>query len=335
MARTKSATPDAATRVLALHGPEQAVQKDHLDALRTALEKQHGEVQTVGFDGKSATLADVFDELRGYSLMGGYKLVVVDPADDFLKAHREALERYAADPVDHATLVLRVGTWHKGKLDKVIEKVGAVIKCEPPKPAEAVARLVARAKQRHGLTLERPAAQMLVDRLGVHLTALETELDKLAAMVGEGETIITTAMVQEAVGQSNDEKAWVVQEAVLGAMASQRPGQAIAKVRELIDVGGQPEVLVMYSVADLMRKLAIAGQMKADGASDTEIGKAMRLWGPGRLAMFIKVLERLGSPRAARLLGRALDADARSKSGLGNANRNLEAFCATLADVPR
>ncbi|MEL7088990.1 MAG: DNA polymerase III subunit delta, partial [Planctomycetota bacterium] len=180
----KSVALDASVRVLALHGPEEAIKKEKIDQLLAALEAEHGEVQRFTFDGKLATLADVFDEVRGYSLMGGYKLVVLDPADDFVKAHREPLERYAQNPVDHATLVLRAGTRHRGNLDKHIAKVGAVLKCEPPKPAEVVARLVARAKNVHGLTLDRPAAQLLVDRLGVHLTRLETEVDKLAAMAG-------------------------------------------------------------------------------------------------------------------------------------------------------
>ena len=182
----KSVEMDAHVRVLAVHGPEDAIKKEKIDQLRAALEKEHGEVQRFTFDGKIATLAEVFDEVRGYSLMGGYKLVIVDPADDFVKAHREPLERYAQNPVDHATLVLRAVGWNRGNLDKYIAKVGAVIKCEPPKPAEAVARLVARAKDVHGMSIERPAAQLMVDRLGVHLVRLETELDKLAAMAGDG-----------------------------------------------------------------------------------------------------------------------------------------------------
>lgn len=358
----KSVELDASVRVLALHGPEDAIKKEKIDGLLAALEAEHGEVQRFSFDGKIATLADVFDEVRGYSLMGGYKLVVVDPADDFVKAHREPLERYAQNPVDHATLVLRAGNWHRGNLDKYIAKVGAVIKCEPPKPAEAVARLVARAKNIHGLTLDRPAAQLLVDRLGVHLTRLETELDKLAAMAGalspKGRSLkasggggIDRAMVEAAVGKSSDEKAWEVQESVLAAMAPPpaygRPapgnggrnsggasggGAIVEKVRELIDLGGQPEVLVMYFVADLARKLAVGGQMRAAGESDAAIGKALKLWGP-RQRTFMDVLRSVGPDGGAALLDKALTADARSKSGFGPAGRNLEGLCVQMADV--
>jgi DNA polymerase-3 subunit delta len=334
MAKAKPAILDASTRVLALHGPEDAVKQDYIANLRKNLEKVHGELDTHAFDGKIATLSDVFDEVRGYSLMGGYKLVIVDPADDFVKAHREALERYASAPVDHATLVLRAGAWHRGKLDKAIDKVGAVIKCEPPKPAEAVKRLIAHAKSKHQVALEKPAAHLLVDRLGVQLVRLETEVDKLAAMVGgsEGSSAITADMVEQSVGKASDEKAWEVQEAVLQSLADGSGRAALDKTHELIETGGQPAILVMYFISDLARKLAVGGQMKADGASDSEIGRALKLWGP-RQGLFMRVLKSIGSIKAARLLQQALDADARSKSGFGDAERNLEGFCAVLADV--
>lgn len=339
----KSVELDANVRVLAVHGPEDAIKKEKIDQLRTALEKEHGEVQRFSFDGKVASLAEVFDELRGYSLMGGYKLVVVDPADDFVKAHREPLERYAQNPVDHATLVLRAIGWNRGNLDKYIAKVGAVIKCEPPKPAEAVARLVARAKDVHGMSIDRPAAQLMVDRLGVHLVRLETELDKLAAMAGalspKGRSMkssggIDRAMVEQAVGKSSDEKAWEVQESILAAMGSREAsgGAIVTKVRELIDLGGQPEILVMYFVADLARKLAVGGQMRAAGEPEGAIGKALKLWGP-RQRLFMDVLRKVGPDGGAKLLDMALTADARSKSGFGPAGRNLEGLCVQMADV--
>ena len=352
MARSTQTAPslDASVRVLALHGPEQAVQKEKLDELIAALEAEHGPVQRFDFDGKVAPLAEVFDEVRGYSLMGGYKLVVVDPADDFVKAHREPLERYARSPVDHATLVLRAGTWHRGNLDKLIAKVGAVIKCEPPKPAEAVSRLVRRAKDLHGLTLDRPAASLLVDRLGVHLTRLYTEVDKLAAMAGAlstkdramksaGTGRIDRAMVEAAVGKSSDEKAWEVQETLLAAMrppsrgasGGNAGGPLLEKVRELIDLGGQPEVLVMYFVADLARKLAVGGQMLAAGEPEAAIAKTLKLWG-GRQRSFMEVLRAVGPDGGGRLLERALTADARSKSGFGSAARNLEGLCVQMSD---
>ncbi|MEE9405115.1 MAG: DNA polymerase III subunit delta [Algisphaera sp.] len=330
MARVAPPPITADTRVLALHGPEDVVKKDHVNALKAALAKVHGEVDVYDFDGKAASLADVFDEVRGYSLMGGYKLVVVDPADDFVSTHRAALERYAQNPVDHATLVLRANVWRKGNLDKHIAKVGAVVKCDPPKPAEVVSRLVARAKNLHGMAMAKPAAQLLVDRVGLHLTRLETEVDKLAAMAGgAGQKGIDRALVESAVERGNDEKAWEVQGPILQALISGQSGAALEKVHELIDLGGQPETLVMYFISDLSRKLAVGGRMMASGEGEARVAQALKLWGPQK-GLLLRAMKTLGAQGGAKALDRALTTDARSKSGFGTMLRNLEGLCVTL-----
>ncbi|MEZ6189670.1 MAG: hypothetical protein R3C45_00080 [Phycisphaerales bacterium] len=147
--RTKSTAPalDADTRICVLHGPEQWLKARYLQDLRKALDEAHGETETFTFNGETASLSDILDELRSYALMQHHKIVLLDSADVFLKKnedYRRALERYAEKPVDHGTLVLRSDTWNKGNLDKLIAKVGAVIKCEPLKPAEAKAWLIKR-----------------------------------------------------------------------------------------------------------------------------------------------------------------------------------------------
>ncbi|MEM9347641.1 MAG: DNA polymerase III subunit delta [Planctomycetota bacterium] len=325
----QAATVSAKTRFLVLHGPEQMVMAEHMDALKAAIAAEHGDYEIFRFDGKAATLSDVFDELRGYSLMSTYKLVIVDEAEAFVKAHRAALERYAESVVDHATLVLRTPAWHKGNLDKAIAKVGAVIKCEPPKPAEAARWLVARATSHHCSELKQNAASALVERVGPHLMLLDAELGKLAVMSSDG--VIDMKIIDEAVGQSSDAKAWVMQEPLLVGMARGSASEPLEMVRELIDLAGHDPVPVMWAAMDLCRKLSVAWAMKASGENEQAIGKAMRLWGP-QVKPFMDVVRKLDAATATRLLQTSLRADARTKSGLGQARRNLEALCVTLAD---
>lgn len=342
---TRKSTPavSADTRILVLHGPEQMVMQEHMDALKAALTKTHGEIETFRFDGKSATLADVFDELRGYSLMSSYKLVIVDEAEPFVKANRPALERYAESVVDHATLVLRSAGWHKGNLDKKIAKVGAVIKCEPPKPPEAARWLIERAKTHHDAELKPNAASALVERVGPHLMLLDAELGKLAVMApgiapgmapagaGKSQSVIDVALVEQAVGQSSDAKMWVIQEPLLAGMARHSAREPLEMVRELIDLAGHEVVPVTWAALDLCRKLSVAWAMKAAGENEGAIGKAMRLWGP-QTRPFMAVVRQLDAASATRLMQTALTTDARTKQGLGEARRNLEALCVMLTD---
>lgn len=332
--RAKSSTDfTPQTRIVVLCGVEDLIKRRRLDELRAVLSEAHGEVETFAFDGRTAQLADVFDELRSFSLMQTYKLVVVDEADLWVKTHRAAVERYAEAPVDHATLVLRSTTWNKGNLDKLIEKVGGIVKCDALSPAEAQAELTRKAKDELGASLPVQSAGLLVERLGTELCRLEGELAKLALMVEPGKPI-TPELVASVVGRSNDEQAYVVQDAVLEAIASGRCGEPIAKAHDLVDLGGQADVLVNYFVADLMRKLTTAMEAKRANVPEAEIAKRAKVWG-GRARPFFEALKKLDDAKAGRWFDGAVEADARSKSGLGDPLRNLERFCVSLADRGR
>lgn len=316
-----------------LHGPEAGLAQEHRRKLVATLEAAHGELDVSEVDGKTAQLADVLDELRGYSLMGGYKLVVVSSAEAFVQAHRAAMERYADGPVDHATLLLEADAWRPGNLDKAIKKVGQVIKCDALRHDAAASWAVNRARERHDAVLDTSAAAMLVQRVGASLLGLDAAIGKLAAMAavpGGGSPRIDKALVQRETEETSEEKAWVIQSALLAGLGSRRPAKMFALVEELIARSGQPEVLVMWAAADLGRKLAQAAEMRAAGAGPTEIGKALRLWGRAQQE-FDRATRGLEPARARALFAEALRLDGRAKRGLGDPRRLLEAFCVEVA----
>lgn len=332
-ASKKPGTLDATVRVLILHGPEQMLQRERLAELRHAMQQAHGEVETLHFDGESATLADVLDELRSFGLMQQYKIVIVDKAESFVSTHRAALERYAEGPVDHATLVLKSDTWRAGNLDKKVAKVGAKVECKPLTTAAATAWLVKHAADTYQRKLERQAAGMLVAHIGCSLMRLDSELGKLVLLV-EADQPITRELIEQVVGRGSDDAAYVVQDAVLNSLMARqhRAGVAIAGVHEVIDIAGQPAVLVAYFIADLVRKLNEAWHMKAQGMTEGTIAKDLKLWGE-RQRTFMQVLRKLDEPTLAMLFDRITELDRRAKSGFGETVRNLECFCVELADT--
>lgn len=310
-----------------LHGKESFLQSLYMRQLRTALEKKtNTEIETIRYDGPKATLADVFDELRSFGLMQQHKLVVVDDADEFVKEHRAALERYAADPVDSATLLLRAQKWNKGNLDKAIAKIGLLAKCEPFTHARAEKWVADHCLKRHKVKLPHRAASLLVDHLGADLGRLDAESAKLAAATPPGESI-SPEQVEQLVGHNSDEAAWEIQEALLSGNSN----QALAKLHELTDLAGQPDVLITYFVADLVRKLHHAAVMLSQRQNDFTICKSLKIWGD-RQKPFMKAAKRLGPTRAAALLKELVTMDRRAKTGYANGLRNLECFCVRFAD---
>ena len=336
--KTAQVKIDARTRVLVLHGPEPMRRREYLDQLRQAITAEHGEVDPIRFDGETAGLADVLDGLRTLSLLSAYKIVVVDAAATFVTTHRKAMERYAESPVESATLVLISDTWRPGNLDKLIAKVGVVAKCETPSRPEATTWLIERAKTAHERKLSSDAAEQLVGRIGCDLMRLDSELGKLAVLVGKADAI-DAGLIDELVGRGSDEQAWAIQEAVLEAIVGGpgvEPGGAgvgkvMAKIHELVELAGQADVLVTYFVADLFRKLYLAEQMQRQGVSQAQIGRELKLWGPRQRLVF-EAATRLGRVTIGRLFDEVIEADRRAKSGRGDSVGNLECFVAQLAD---
>jgi len=341
-ASTKPIDLGTATRVLILCGSEEMTKREVFQELRAAINKAvDADIDPKQLDGARVQPSEVFDELRTMSLLQPYQLVVVDDADQFVKSYRDMLERYAENPAEGSTLVLRSTNWNSPKLDKLVDKVGAKVKADALSHADAASWLIKRATSHHQRKLDKACATTLVDRLGTGLMRLDNELAKLALMVGEGEAI-DGKMIDQLVGRSSDEQAWAAQEAVLAALASvgkqkntndssTPAGRAIEAIHELIDLAGQPEVLVMYFVADLVRKLHLAATMRKQRVNDFQIGSELKLWGPRKDAFFA-VLNRLDSRVTGNMLRRIVRLDARSKSGFGKPLPNLECFCATLAD---
>ena len=328
--RAMAAAPDASMRFVILHGKDGFLASERLRALEQDLGKRFDGVSRFDFDGASARVVDVLDELRTFGLLSVHKLVVIDRADQFVagEENRRALERYAESPMQEATLVLRSETWRPGNLDKLVAKVGAIFKCEPPDAGDAAAWCTRRAK-RHGIEVDADAAAALVDRVGNDLARLDGELAKYGAYLAsepEGARRLTPALVTRLTGQTREEAAWQVQEAVLTG----RPAEAVRQVRELVEISQAPEQLILWSLVDLARKLHDAARLLAEGTPEAAVARQVKLWGPST-APTLSAARRLGPGRAARLLDEAVDLDRRSKSGLaGELPRTLEAFVALV-----
>lgn len=331
MAR-KPAHPPSLPRILVLVGDSPFQIAERTMELRAAIDAAHGEVEVIRFDAAAAP-ALVLDECRTFGLMPRHKLVIVDDADQFVKeSSRPLLERYASAPADSATLLLRAAKWNKGKLDALIEAVGAIEKLADPSPASASAWAVSRARTHHRAALERPAADLLVERLGCELGRIDSELGKLALLADESQgargAAITRALVAEFVGASREDEVWGLQQVVLGG----RPEEALARLREALEIARHSPVLVTFAMMDLARKLYGASRGAREHRNPREITALFKMWGPAAEPTLAGG-RALSPASAATLLHRAVECDSRQKSGLGSPARNLEVLAMRFASA--
>ncbi len=315
----------ASMSTVILHGKESFLMSRYTADLVQVLEKEHGDIESIVFDGDTVALSTVLDEIRTFDLLMRHKLVIVDHADSFLAAKgadkkntRKALERYVESPVSSATLLLRATSWRPGKLDKLVAKNGIVHKLQNYNETDTTRWCVARCKKEHGCSLDHLGAQLLVQRIGVSLTRLDTELGKLSARVAPS-TTITKENVLEMVGVSKEEQAWEIQSMLLTGNG----GASVIKLGELLDISKQPRELLMWSVVDLTRRLSAASTMLSNGSSASEVRSSLKLFGDGGNRM-LAIAKRKTPVQFANLFTDAVAIDARTRSGLLDGRRGLE-----------
>jgi DNA polymerase-3 subunit delta len=271
-------------------------------------------------------LAEVLDECRSFGLMQQHKMVVVDNADQFVKGDNRTLaERYAQDPSDGATLVLRSTKWNAGKLDDLIAEVGTIVKCDEVDDATAATWAMRRAEKRYQAKLDSTAAAQLVARVGAELGRIDSELAKLA-VAGDNPGVITAALVQQFVGRSREEEVWDIQSTLLGGSVP----RAVAHVRDLIEVSKQPTVMISWAMTDLARKVHAASRGAKAGVNPFELAKTLKLWGPSRDAI-LNIARKINPDAAASLLDACVKADIKQKTGLGDPQRTLEVLAMRFA----
>lgn len=327
----------AQPRMVVLTGKEPFLLAQGARDLAKALEEAFGPTDQWTFDGETAELSDVLDELRSYALIQHHKLVILDRADVFLAGgrresedsrkagtrRRRALEAYAAGPAPEATLLMRSETWRPCKLDKLVP----VIKCEPLKPAEAVRWCTDKCEPRHGRAIDRAAATLLVELVGPDLSRLDSELAKLSAFVA-AEAAIGVKDVKVLVGVGRQERAWALQSAIVAG----KPGNACVKLHELLEVSQLDKTLVTWAISDLLRRLHTAAQLLRQGELVHAWTVKLRLFGAEGDRM-VEIARRCEPGRLARLLAMTVETDQRNKSSGGDPVRNLEALTLLVTDT--
>lgn len=323
-----SAPLDASTSVAILHGKDAFLRAQHTAALRRTLEASAPSLDVLSFDGATAKAADVLDECRSFGLMAGHKLVVVDNAEAFVKEDtRPLLERYCQAPSDSATLILRADRWYKGKLDDMVARVGAVIKCDALTPAAAADWLINYAADAHHAPIDRATAQRLVSRVGTDTGRLAGEIGKLAVAAGQSKPI-TPDLINDLVGETREEDAWAFQD----TLARGNPEDILAGLGRLLDNAPRDTaVLVTISMIDLAKKLHAVGDAIAAGQNSRSVAGRLKIWPPDRVAVIADRAAATTPARLRALYHAAVDADVRQKSGLGRSHRTLERLALKFA----
>ncbi|MHC5033720.1 MAG: DNA polymerase III subunit delta [Planctomycetota bacterium] len=279
------------------------------------------------FEG-SPEACDVFDELNTVPFLGlaGRRLVVVESGEAFLRGNAGRLLQYLQHPATSSMLVVcldrldpkkpfgrprddpdeekaRQRTWRA--LAKAV-RACTIVDCKTPSWREARQWVRSRGEQ-IGKRLTPRAVDLLVEAIGPHLMALEEELEKLAAYVGQ-ETTIAERDVGEVVPQARARSAFDLADAVSRGDVA----QSLALCGRLLLAGERRERIISVLALQL-RRLWQAKRLCATGVGEAEVARQTGM--PDfAVRRSMKVLPTLSEERLARQFEILSAADVESKT---------------------
>ena len=301
--------------VYALVGSDPFLQ---LQKLREIAAQLPPDAQRTDFDGETAQLGDVLDELQSFAMFGGgTKLVIVRETDALITRYREQLEDYVNKPSTSATLVLRLNSLPATqRIAKAIAKVGAVESCSPPKDLARWA--IDHAKHAHKITLMPDAAKVLVDYVGADLGRIDTELAKLAIQCDAGKVSLDTVCAN--VAFTREREMWDL----TNAMAAGDTAEALRRWRQLIQSDPSAEFRAVTWLGIWL------GDVAAVVNRSPAVNKLSWKYKDG-FEKFKASASAMGKEGYRRALDRLTEIDKQSKSGVGDAAENVERFILAIA----
>lgn len=140
--------------------------------------------QPIRFTGSDCDLREVLDSMQTWSLLGN-SVIVLDEVEKLSKKNTQVL----IENLEACAGFALFGARSKVKDFAVsIEKIGVVLDLTDEKPWDKEKRLIEELLERAGKTgkkLMPDAASLLLERTGIDLALLQSEIDKLICFVGE------------------------------------------------------------------------------------------------------------------------------------------------------
>lgn len=317
--------------ILLLHGPDELLRTERLDALRAALgSREMAELGVTWFDGRKTAVAEICHTCDVMPFLTPRRLVVVEGLLTYLRRRSQAGKGGAGDdaePEDAAaasssskerqallaylpqmpatTDLALVEPEEISKSDPVVKKLSElarqgqaeIVLCQAP-PQNELAGWISQRAQQKGAAIERAAAQELATYIGRNLRLIDNELEKLAAYrAGQGaitrqDVRLLTPYVQEA--NIFD---------MVDAIGRRDGPTALRLLRELERDGAAPLYLLSMIVRQFRILIQVADQMSRGLGKDaiaSAIGlhpyptqKAMQQSSQWRMAELEAVYDRL------------------------------------------
>ena len=283
-----------------LHGEEDLLRIEALDALRTAARQQgylNRESHTV--EGSGFDWASLLAEAGSSSLFADRKLLEIHiPGGKPGKQGGDVLQALAANlPQDTVTLLVLPKldkTQIQSKWFATLAKYGTILEAKAVTPAALPAWIRARLN-RNGLNIESDALALFAERVEGNLLAAKQEIEKLA-LLHPGGHLLTMADAEGAVAEVARFDVFQLSAAWMGGDVR----RTVHLVEGLQAEGDEPILHVWALAEDIRTLLRLSAAMK-QGKNPQSVRNELRLWGD-KLTLAPQAARRIGALRLVAAL---------------------------------
>jgi DNA polymerase-3 subunit delta len=156
----------------------------------------------------------------------------------------------------------------------------AVVRCDPPRKAQALAAFIAAEANRQGVEVDRAAIALLAERTGPQLLMLRQEIAKAALFAGPGAKV-KAKHVAESTSDVAEEPIWDLTDAI----GDGRCGDALALLGKLLQSGSAPPAILGAFVGHFRKLTSVrnGGTVTGPPFAIRKLESQSRRFSPGRL----------------------------------------------------
>jgi DNA polymerase-3 subunit delta len=287
------------------------------------------------FSAKEDDVAVILGQARTMPMLAPMQVIFASDAeawdrlgDDSRESLVKEISEYLDDPAPFTVLVFEAAALdQRMRLAKVLAEktltVSAELSGEPSERARLAVPLALEMTADLGASIEPDAAEAVCDLLGGDLTAIRTELEKLAAYAGSGKKI-TRADVDLLVISSRKYEVWDVAD----MLAARQPGKALEFLDRLLREGEQA-VSLLGALAWMYRKLLEAQELPI-GMQGWQAASRLKMRSE-KAELAVRQSRKFPKEQLTGGLAALYEADNRLKSGGANQRAVMEFLVAQLA----
>ncbi|MEF2071291.1 DNA polymerase III subunit delta [Consotaella aegiceratis] len=252
------AKPDFSTPIILIYGPDAGLVSERAERLAAASGADLNDpfaTVVLAADDLEKDVGRLYDEARTVPMFGGRRLIRVRGGSSG-KALAEAVGELAAGPSADAVVIIEAGDLRKNApLRMAAERAGGAmaLPCYQDE-ARSLERMIDEELRANGLTIEKPARDLLRSRLGADRMASRGEIVKLC-LYAYGKETIDEADVDVVVGDVSSETVDEIVDAAAGGEVRKLP-----HLMNRLVASGTPPFLLLQALMRHFQALQLSRQ---------------------------------------------------------------------------